>query len=213
MATADRRVLPESFLLRILKGVEDLGELKAILYVSYVTEETGARSVSLERLLSIEGTQIMAHERSPEPGRDRIQRALDRAVVNGHLLRLRTHGTARSTTEYLLATPENEDLIGRLEAGDVAAATRLNIDPADTLELYRPNIFALYERYLGPLTPLIAEQLREAERQYPREWMAAAMEQAAGYNRRTWRYVEGILARWEEEGPPRRIRSYERQER
>jgi DNA replication protein len=212
MATADHSVLPRSFLLRVLTQVEDLAELRAILYVSYVMEETGARSVSLERLLSVEATQIVAHERSPEPGRIRVQRALDRAVVNGHLLRLRTLERGRSSTAYLLATPENEDVVERLEAGDAAAAAELDIDPAHTLELYRPNIFVLYERHLGPLTPLVAEQLREAEQQYPREWIEGAMEQAAGYNRRTWRYVESILARWEEEGPPRGIGPRERPE-
>jgi DNA replication protein len=212
MATADRQLLPGSFLHRVLTQVEDLAELKAILYVAYVMEETGARSVPLERVLSTDGAQAVAHQRSPEPGRVRVQRALDRAVVNGHLLRLRVLGNTEETTEYLPATAENIDLIDRLQAGDASAASVLDIDPLQTLELYRPNIFVLYERFLGPLTPLVAEQLRDAERLYPREWIEAAMEQAAGYNRRTWRYVEGILARWEVEGPPRGTGSRERQE-
>lgn len=212
MATADRQLLPRSFLHRVLTQVEDLAELKAILYVAYVMEETGARSVPLERLLSTEGEQVVTQRRSPEPGSVRVQRALDRAVVNGHLLRLRVLGNTDETTEYLPATAENMGLINRLQAGDASAASVLHVDPLRTLELYRPNIFVLYERLLGPLTPLVAEELRHAERLYPREWIKAAMEQAAGYNRRTWRYVESILARWEVEGPPRGTGSRERRE-
>jgi len=35
----------------------------------------------------------------------------------------------------------------------------------------RPNIFKLYEENIGPLTPLIADALKDAEKTYPPEWV------------------------------------------
>ena len=38
----------------------------------------------------------------------------------------------------------------------------------------RPSIFSLYEQNIGLLTPLLAEQLVEAERRYPAGWIEDA---------------------------------------
>ena len=64
----------------------------------------------------------------------------------------------------------------------------------------RPNIFKLYEENIGPLTPLIADALKDAEQTYPPEWVAEALEIAVKNNKRNWKYVEAILRRWKEEG-------------
>ncbi len=64
----------------------------------------------------------------------------------------------------------------------------------------RPNIFALYEANIGMLTPLIADELREAEETYPPEWVEDAFREAVAMNKRSWRYIQAILRRWREEG-------------
>jgi len=66
--------------------------------------------------------------------------------------------------------------------------------------LERPNIFKLYEENIGPLTPLIADMLKEAEELYRAEWLEEALTIAVKNNKRNWRYVEAILKRWKEEG-------------
>ena len=66
--------------------------------------------------------------------------------------------------------------------------------------LDRPNIFKLYEENIGPLTPLLADALKDAEQTYPPEWVAEALEIAVKSNKRNWNYVEAILSRWKEEG-------------
>ncbi|MGH8629626.1 MAG: DnaD domain-containing protein, partial [Burkholderiales bacterium] len=63
-----------------------------------------------------------------------------------------------------------------------------------------PNIFALYEQNIGAITPLLAEDLREAEDAYPAEWLHDAFREAVELNKRSWRYIERILRRWEAEG-------------
>jgi DnaD/phage-associated family protein len=41
--------------------------------------------------------------------------------------------------------------------------------------------------------------LRNAEQDYPEEWLAEALTIAVKNNKRNWRYVEAILKRWKEQ--------------
>ncbi len=68
------------------------------------------------------------------------------------------------------------------------------------VEVERPNIFVLYEQNIGLLTPLIAEELKDAANQYPTEWIEAAFREAMYHNKRKWSYIRAILRRWETEG-------------
>jgi len=63
-----------------------------------------------------------------------------------------------------------------------------------------PDIFSLYEENIGMLTPLIADQLKDAEQQYPAEWIKEAIKEAVALNKRNWRYISRILERWLSEG-------------
>jgi len=47
---------------------------------------------------------------------------------------------------------------------------------------------------------MIAEELRDAERTYPAEWIADGFREAVELNKRSWRYVLRILERWRREG-------------
>jgi DnaD/phage-associated family protein len=68
------------------------------------------------------------------------------------------------------------------------------------LGVERPTIFTLYEQNIGPLTPMIAEHLRDFEATYSAQWIGEAIEIAVTYNKRTLSYVEAILKRWKIEG-------------
>jgi len=60
----------------------------------------------------------------------------------------------------------------------------------------RPNIFTVYEREIGLLTPTISDELIQAEKDYPVEWIPDALKEAAKANKRNWRYALGILKNW-----------------
>ena len=60
---------------------------------------------------------------------------------------------------------------------------------------------AITRDLLGGISPLVADELAEVERQYPPEWLEAAFREAAAQNARSWRYVSRILERWAVEGP------------
>ena len=64
----------------------------------------------------------------------------------------------------------------------------------------QPNIFQLYESNIGIITPIMADILREAEKEYPYEWIEKAVTIAITRNARNWRYVEAILKRWQANG-------------
>jgi DnaD/phage-associated family protein len=50
------------------------------------------------------------------------------------------------------------------------------------------------------LTPIIADELTEAEKLYPEEWIRDAIKEAVSLNKRNWRYIARILENWSAEG-------------
>jgi DNA replication protein len=103
----------------------------------------------------------------------------------------------------LLKAAEEERTIP--ESRNVVAAGRYStIKGYETknvqIEVERPNIFVLYEQNIGLLSPLIAEELKDAADQYPPEWIEAAFREAVQQNKRKWSYIRAILRRWETEG-------------
>lgn len=64
------------------------------------------------------------------------------------------------------------------------------------------NIFKVYESNIGPLTPLIADALKDHEKSYGPEWVARAIEEAAKMNARNLKYIEGVLKGYAQRGSP-----------
>ena len=96
----------------------------------------------------------------------------------------------------LLNTPQNRRSAGRPgRAPEPAAAA----GPAE-----RPNVFQCYEENIGMLTPMIADELRDAEKEYPAGWVEDAIREAAASNVRSWRYAVAVLERWRREGRGKR---------
>ena len=114
METTDRSEtsvsLPASFLQELLTQTTDLRELKAVLVVASLAVETGAPSVALDRLTEPDAVRAIAGRGSPEPGVEHVKKALDRAVVNGRLLRMRVLDGNDDTVRYLVATPRSREL-------------------------------------------------------------------------------------------------------
>jgi DNA replication protein len=139
-------------------------------------------------------------------GEDALRRGLDAAVERGTLLRLGLEsepaagGHEGQTQElYFLNTPAGQREAAAIEAGEQDLG-RLLPSPPEPPEL-KPNIFELYEQNIGPLTPMVAEYLKDAEEQYPADWFLPAFQRAVEHNKRSWSYIAAILRRWEAEGP------------
>jgi DnaD/phage-associated family protein len=134
-----------------------------------------------------------------DPGRpdlEALDDALERAVARATLLRVNDESGSRQTA-FFLNTPRGRAAAEGLRQGLWSPEDEA---PAAGLEAERPNLFVLYEQNIGPLTPLIAETLREAEATYPAAWIEEALRIAVENNVRRWRYVQAILEDWRTKG-------------
>ncbi len=191
--------IPAQFFTHLLPEIDHLGELKVVLYafwrlsqseapVRYLTREDFARDEIFMAGLGEEAAQAEAV----------LDDALARAVARGVLLRAEVELGDAPMALYFLNTPKGRSAADAVRGGHWRPAADEN-RPVH-LYLNRPNIFRLYEEHIGPLTPLMADQLEEAEAQYPLDWIEEAFRIAVANNVRRWRYVEAILERWKKEG-------------
>ncbi len=190
--------LPSDLAEKLVSQAQDLPMVKVVLTVARLASRQGAPAVPVAALYADSalrhGLRPRGTDREPE---QEITHAINVAVARGFLLRLRSSTPAGSMTEWLaLATPDTLTLAQRDPGGLFPASQR----QLQQVTVERPNIFALYEQNIGPLTPLITEQLAEAVERFPVGWVEAAIVEAVHYGRRNWRYIQRILERWATEG-------------
>ncbi|MBA7635058.1 hypothetical protein ES703_42658 [subsurface metagenome] len=65
------------------------------------------------------------------------------------------------------------------------------------------SVHKAYRDNIGPVTPIIAEELSRAERQWP-DWIMAAIREAVVYDKLSLAYILGVLEAWQERGGPDR---------
>ncbi|MEW6287698.1 MAG: DnaD domain protein [Chloroflexota bacterium] len=184
--------LPDSFFHHLLKEIEDVEELKVTLYFLWRAAQMEGPFRALTRLdFDVKALGLSAEE---------ITRGLEKAVRRGSLLKASPRGGERVGRKevkvyFFLNSPRGRAAVQAMESGEWEPSQNPSAPPVE-----RPNVFRLYEENIGPLTPLIADTLTDAETLYPPEWIADAIELAVKNNKRTWKYCEAILKRWKEEG-------------
>ena len=162
--------LSESFFTQAVPEIQDLAELKVVLYVTYLI----LRKPDHPHFVTYKELKAESCRLSAKLSEETLRQALDSAVEHGTLL----HSTS--------------NINGML--GDVYSLT---------VDSYQPptiNIFDLYEQNIGMIGPMIAEELKEAEKLYPPQWIEEAFKIAVTLNKRNWRYIARILERWASEG-------------
>jgi DnaD/phage-associated family protein len=190
--------LPSLFFSELLPAIDHLAELKVTLYAFWLLAQKkgGHRYVSRQEL-EADNLLLDGLESEGLTPAETLRDALDRAVARQSLLRVFV-GEGASRRDWYFANSEK----GRQAVDDLLAG-RWTLDGQDepvAVQTQRPNIFVLYEQNIGPLTPLLAEELMEAEDTYPSSWIKDAFREAVELNKRSWRYVERILERWAQEG-------------
>lgn len=176
--------IPDSFFRRLLNDITDADELKVTLY-------------ALWRIEHLEGPYRALCESDfadKELGLtvDEVRSGIEKAVSRGSLLK----SAQKADVFYFLNSPRGRASAEAFAQGRWRGSARMMSAPP----MERPNIFKLYEENIGPLTPLIADMLKEAEGVYRAEWLEEAFIIAVKNNKRNWKYVEAILKRWKEEG-------------
>jgi DNA replication protein len=166
--------LSESFFTQVVPKIQDLAEIKVVLYAAYLILRK--QDHLHPDIIGVTYKELKAERYwlSAELSEETLRQALDSAVKHGILL----HSSL--------------NINGTLE--DVYSLTAESHQPPII------NIFALYEQNIGMITPMIAEELKEAEKLYPPQWIEEAFKIAVTLNKRSWRYTARILERWAREG-------------
>ncbi len=198
--------VPNPLLGPLLTEINDLAELKCTLRVLWLLHRKKGhpRYVTSTELLS---DRVLLG--LPNPSQETIRQGLRRAVDRGTLLSLPVNQDSKEFELYLLNTDADRLAVQKIKAGTITIAGTYSREAAATApEAPNPNIFSLYEQNVGVLTPLLAEELKDAEQNYPENWVEEAFKIAVERNRRSWRYIEAILNRWttegKDDGEPRR---------
>jgi len=191
--------LPGQFFQELLPRIDHLGELKLTLYVFWSLDRTEDAFRYLRRADILEDDGFMGGlGDDPASAQAALDEALERCVRRGTLLRASVELEAGEESLYFLNSPKGRAALGAIargewrHTGDVRTPVAVSPD--------RPNIFRLYEENIGPLTPMIADKLRDAEQEYPAQWIEDALRIAVENNARNWNYAEAILKRWQEGG-------------
>ncbi len=199
--------LPNLFFSALLPEIEDLAELKVTLHIFWTLyQKRGYPKYVTHGELAGDKT-LMAGISHPSPlgegqstPAEALRLALEQATARGTLLHATIEGESGGEDLYLLNTAEGREAISKLKNGQlVLEGVAVKVEPYVAVE-ESPNIFTLYEQNIGMLTPLLAEELREAEKLYPAPWIEEAFREAISLNRRSWRYIQRILERWATEG-------------
>ena len=209
--------LPDLFFSQLVPRIDNLPELKVTLHLFWLLrgKKGHLRYASLRELredpLLLAGLSVKdpvprdplgkgkVAGRRPE---DLLDEGLERAVARGTLLRVSVkdpEGGDSQESWYFLNDPPSRQAVEEIERGELRLEG-MPSRPGEGVEVERPNIFALYEQNIGLLQPLIAEELREAEKTYPAAWIEEAFKIAVERNARNWRYIQAILERWAREG-------------
>lgn len=188
--------LPNLFFTELCPAIDDLAELKVTLHIFWlIANRTGSapRGVTASELRADRTLMqsLVASDAKPD---DALPRALAAATERGTLLYRSTEGDA----VYFLNNDAGRRAFEKSEDAGVKLPRGAAREPAAVSD--RPNIFALYEQNIGLLTPMISEELKEAEKEYPADWIADAFKIAVKQNKRNWAYVGGILKRMKTEG-------------
>jgi DNA replication protein len=191
--------IPAQFFSELLPEIDDLYELKLTLYVFWRLDRM-EQPVRYLRLEDVGRDERFMHGmgKTSDEAESTLLRAFQLAVHRGTMLQGQYRSKTALETVYFLNTPRGRAALEGLIKGnwqpsaDGLPQVELAPEPA--------NIFRLYEENIGPLTPMLAEALREAEREYPPAWMEDAIRIAVKNNKRNWNYIQAILRRWQREG-------------
>ena len=193
--------IPNLFFSALLPQINDITELKTILHIFEVLYRKRGypRFVTYHELLG--NKSLMTNLRgAAKPPEEALHQALETATQRGTILHLVLERDGVPEDVYFINTESQRQVMAKIQNGELnlsglKAGAKTYVETEE-----QPDIFTLYEQNIGMLTPLIAEELREAETQYPETWIKDAIKEAVSANKRNWRYIARILERWSAEG-------------
>jgi len=184
--------LPESFFCDLLPHIDDFNQLRLLLYMFWHLEQQETK-VRYFRWRDFESDTMLCEMTQ---GQESLKNALEGLVAMGVVLK--EDLPWMDETYYFINGPQGRAAVAAIENGEWGS-TAQERKPIQ-LTPQKPNIFQLYEENIGPITPLIADIIKEDEKTYPPPWISDAIEIAVTRNIRNWKYIQAILDRWQKEG-------------
>ena len=195
--------IPNVFFSSLLSQISDIAELKTTLHIFWAlySKRGYPRFITYRELLSSKSLMSSLREGAKPPD-EVLGNTLEMAVNRGTILHIVLKGDGAPEDVYFLNTESDRRAVAKIRNGELVLAglraggqTSPDIDTGE-----QPDIFTLYEQNIGILTPIIAEELREAEKLYPEAWIRDAIKEAVTYGKRKWSYISAILENWSIEG-------------
>ncbi len=185
--------IPGPFFSELLPQIDHLGEMKVTLYAFWFLDRLEA-PVRYLTYQDFAGDELLVQGLGP----DSLADSLERAAQRGTLLVVQQSETGPEDRLYFLNSARGRAAVQAIQRGEWRP--NLQEHPPVSLDVERPNIYRLYEENIGPLTPMVADMLRDAEQTYPQDWIEEAIGAAVQHNARSWKYIEAILRSWQERG-------------
>lgn len=196
--TTNQVHIPEQFFRLLLPNIDNLDELKLSIYIMWRFDRMDGPFHYLHLSeLNHDNALLRSLDSDPERSTKKLQNALKRALKRGTLLQGNLALGGSTEKIICLNSPKGRVMLEAIKRGEWQGADRLQGGLDATQQV---NIFQLYEAHIGPLTPMIADVLRDAEKTYQAAWITDAFRIAVEKNIRNWHYIEAILRRWQEEG-------------
>lgn len=187
--------LPDLFFTHVLPQIQDVAEIKVTIYVFYLLghKQGYPRFVTYRELLSHSALMAGMEEET-------LHYALNLAAKRGTILHLTLNIDGRWEECYFTNTESARKAIDEIKRSGVPFREAMTREEDLAHGAPPLNIFTLYEQNVGVITPMIAEELKEAAKLYPAQWIEEAFKEAVMLNKRSWRYIARILERWTNEG-------------
>ena len=198
--------VPIAFLRDVVPAITNIDELHVTLTVFRLLAESGNEETPIAEQSIIADSVLRKTLRTTGSTATldaRIFDGLELAVGRNTLLRFLAVSDTREAAWYFTNTPVTRAMVAAMQQ-DRIPAPRIVWDGKNAPQVATdpPNVFRLYEQNIGPLTPIIADQLTIAASEYPATWIEDAIGEAVSYNKRNWRYILKILENWRQSGRP-----------
>jgi len=193
--------VPNLFFSRLLPQINDMAELKTTLHIlATLYHKRGyPRFVTYKELL-VNKSLMSSLSQITKPADEVLRNALEMATKRGTILHITLDKDGKGEDIYFLNTETDKQVIAKIQSGELHLPG-LKAERQTYIETEEPpDIYTLYEQNIGMLTPMIAEELREAESLYPETWIRDAIKEAVNQSKHKWSYVAAILERWATEG-------------
>ncbi len=190
--------IPNLVFSSLMPQITDIAELKVLLTIfELIYPKKGS-------LRFVTGHELLGHSEitgsEGKPAQEILRKALEGLENKQAILHLASTNGDKKDDVYFLNNEANRMAVEKIKSGEIKL-------PGLKLEAHVPedtaapsDIFTVYEENIGMLTPLLADELKEAQKEYPENWIKDAIKEAVAQNKRSWRYISRIMEHWSVEG-------------